>query len=208
MSRLKIKGMTLIEILVVMGIIIVLASIISYSLRSAQDAAARTLCLTNIRSLGQVSLFYAQEDPFGRFPYDDAKNTGILFGKLYDPVHFNDLSVYVCQTKSRYGTPVNPGTTRPFAIQPVDKNSYRFVLNDQGTESQTVSYPSTNILLIENYTLTNPIADGYNHGSNGTSTFLINGKTKLLGSKNTPIPDNSNRDNSTYPLFPDINFGS
>lgn len=202
MSRRNTKGMTLIEILVVMSILIILASIITYSLRGAQEAAGRTQCLTNIRALGQCALLYAQEDPFGKFPYDPSKTTGVIFGKLYDPLHFSDLNVYVCPTQSRAGTPNKPGTTAPYAIFPLTRNSYRFVLNEDGSDSQNLSYPSMNVLLIENYTLTAPFSEGYAHGKSGTSVFMINGKTKLLGSKDTAIPDNFDRANKAYALKP------
>ena len=206
------RGMTLIEILVVMSILVILMSIVSYTLRGAQDAGGRAQCLTNIRALGQSALLYAQEDPFGRFPYDASRNAGLLFGKLYDPLHFGDLNVYVCPTKSRTGNPGKPGTKKPYAILPILSNSYRFVLNADGSDSQTLSFPSLNILVIENYTITAPLySNGYNHGKNGTSVFLINGKTKLSGSKDTAIPDNYNRSNNAYALKPagaDSNFGS
>lgn len=206
------QGMTLIELLVVMSILVVLASIISYTLKGAQDAAGRTQCLSNIRALGQCALLYAQEDPFGKFPFDPSKNTGLLFGKLYDPLHFSDLNVYVCPTKNREGAPSKPGVTPPYAILPITNNSYRFVLNTDGSDSQTLSFPSMNILLIENYSVIAPLySEGYNHGKSGNSVFMINGKTRLMGSKNTAIPDNFDRSNTAYALKPsgvDSNFGT
>ena len=204
------QGMTLIEILVVMSILVILMSIISYTLRGAQEAAGRTQCLTNIRALGQCALLYAQDDPYGRFPYDPSKNAGLLFGKLYDPLHFSDLNVYVCPTKSRAGTPAKPAAKAPYAILPILSNSYRFVLNADGSDAQTMSFPSMNALVIENYTVTAPhYSNGYNHGKSGTSVFLINGKTKLYGSKDTAIPDNYSRSNTAYSLNPSgSNFGT
>ena len=209
MLRLNTKGMTLIEILVVMGILIVLATIISYSLRAGRDAASRTQCLNNIRSLGQATLLYAQENPFGKFPYDEDKTNGLLFGKLYNPLYFNDLNIYVCSTRNRYGPPTNPGTTAPYTIQP-QNNPYRYVLNETGTDAQTLSYPSMNIIIVENYSdkTTLSYSESYNHGNAGTSVFLINGKTQLSGSKDTAIPSNYTRGNKEYRIKPDTNLAS
>ena len=68
-----------------------------------------------------------------------------------------------------------------------------------------------NTLLIENYTVTTPASNGYNHDKNGTAAFMINGKTKLLGTKDTAIPSNYNRANTAYALKPagsDSNLGN
>ena len=51
---------TLVELLVVIGIIAVLISILLPSLTRAREAANRTACLSNLRSVGQMFLIYAQ----------------------------------------------------------------------------------------------------------------------------------------------------
>jgi prepilin-type N-terminal cleavage/methylation domain-containing protein/prepilin-type processing-associated H-X9-DG protein len=52
-------GFTLIELLVVIGIIAVLFSILLPSLGRAREAAKRTNCLANLRTLGQAMFVYA-----------------------------------------------------------------------------------------------------------------------------------------------------
>ncbi len=54
-------GFTLIELLVVVAIIAVLISILLPSLAGARKQAKQVLCLTNVRSIGEASSFYAQE---------------------------------------------------------------------------------------------------------------------------------------------------
>jgi prepilin-type N-terminal cleavage/methylation domain-containing protein len=55
------RGFTLVELLVVIGIIALLVGILLPSLNKARDAAKRTACLANLRSLGQLVTMYANQ---------------------------------------------------------------------------------------------------------------------------------------------------
>jgi len=61
-------GFTLVELLVVIGIIAVLIGILLPSLSKARQAAARTKCLSNIRQLAMGVVMYTQENN-GFFPW-------------------------------------------------------------------------------------------------------------------------------------------
>ncbi len=61
------SGFTLVELLVVIGIIAILISILLPALNRARIAAKRTECLSNLRQLGQVAHLYANENK-GWFP--------------------------------------------------------------------------------------------------------------------------------------------
>ncbi len=56
------RGFTLIELLTVVAIIALLVSILLPSMSRAREQAKRVYCSSNLRSIGQAALAYANED--------------------------------------------------------------------------------------------------------------------------------------------------
>jgi len=107
-------GFTLVELLVVIGIIALLVSILLPALATAREQAQKTVCLSNLRSLGQAVAVYQAEHK-GVFPPLSSWAAGTFGGNRY-----KDANLWIMLK-------ITPGITTaacPTALNTLERPSY------------------------------------------------------------------------------------
>jgi prepilin-type N-terminal cleavage/methylation domain-containing protein/prepilin-type processing-associated H-X9-DG protein len=107
------EGFTLVELLVVVGIIAVLIGILLPSLAKARESARRTACLSNLRQIHQTFVIYANENKervplgyrrgfkqFNSMVYSTTSGKFCLFGILYLAKAMPEPQVFFCPSNS------------------------------------------------------------------------------------------------------------
>ncbi len=118
------KAFTLVELLVVIGIIALLMGILLPVLATVREAGRNAVCLSNLRQVHSAMLFYAEENngqipigyrrskQFNSMIYSSTTDTFVLFGKLHEAGFTDNGGTFFCPSEQRpnflWDVPENP----------------------------------------------------------------------------------------------------
>jgi prepilin-type N-terminal cleavage/methylation domain-containing protein/prepilin-type processing-associated H-X9-DG protein len=111
----KIKGFTLVELLVVISIIGLLAGLAVPAINGALKKAKSGACMANLRQIGLGLITYASENSAGTFPQSTGQDAAwaIELGKYINTTTKSKKSIFVCPGCEK---PVQEGTDTTVAI--------------------------------------------------------------------------------------------
>lgn len=102
-------GFTLVELLVVIGIIALLISILLPALNKAREQANMTVCASNERQMANATHMYAMDNK-GYFPCVDSNNVPDEWWPALLNPYLNNEKVFQCPIQFGAGNPVNTYT--------------------------------------------------------------------------------------------------
>jgi|WetSurMetagenome_2_1015567.scaffolds.fasta_scaffold238471_2 prepilin-type N-terminal cleavage/methylation domain-containing protein len=199
------KSFTLIELLVVVAIIAVLVAILLPGLQKARESARRSVCLSNLRSIGTGVIMYTGQNneyllPINRVwwcaPLEDNLTQGLLISQKYCPspkTYYCPSISYRCNDgvpmtydghwpmkRSGYLTRSDFGETWPPGDNCYGRLLKRIDGEDYGTPNGLKSYVSDHILgAWDSITIPQIVPDHIAHRS-GWQVWYLDGHVKFF----------------------------
>ncbi|MBN2145475.1 MAG: type II secretion system protein [Candidatus Aureabacteria bacterium] len=199
------KGFTMIELLVVMGIILVLAGMLIPKIIRSKESTSRTLCVHNIKNLTQALCLYTSMSEGFLKKASIGQKAHEVYGALFQKNGWNDLQNLVCPSHhsavppkpAGYGKPLNRTDAAIDYWIVFPGNTFNRVENTSTfSEINTLSAPGENTLVIESFTVDGTWSQSDFHHEGGTIGH-VNGRAEFVNS----FPANEMDDGSNAPAI-------
>ncbi len=174
-------GFTLVELLVVIGIIVILIAVLLPALQVARQSAVNVTCMSNIRQVGQSIWMYSIDFNGWAPPYREITGSGRFWptflveqGYLRAPLHTNPGPDQVSWEKGVLYCPAGPAQEVPLAWwrNTMYGLNYQFFLNGPATPSGgDVNYRQGRIVPL-GYAYSHPPVFVPRHGPAGSVALL------------------------------------
>ena len=132
-------GFTLLELAIVLGIIVILASLTFPILAKAREHSKRVSCTNNLKQWGLTLMVYV-DDNGGKYPVGDIKESTLFWADVLPP-YMNNPSVVPMSTMMTKGKVLCPGAGRNIYVCPSVPIDYELL--EKYNQSQSSEFYSS-----------------------------------------------------------------